>query len=543
MANKLKNNNNLEIINLDSFKPQPISIPIPTLPSNLIELNGKQWTKHTYNNNIYYSPYFEIKPERTEKEKNIQIKRKIIDLSYNNCLFSFENNTTTLPDYKVIENYSNLSFIEKEKIKYTNYSIKKIQEQNDYIKYIRIYNKKKDYLFKLNEITIENKYKAIFNIFKQKSFCILDEAIDNNLESCLFITFSLNSQFHKYSNKGTILNKDYNVKNTINRGYKILNKTFRNIQKQIAMELKGQSYKFIKVFEPHKDYTPHAHIILYVNKENTNHIINIILNKINGKDDYTIQKINVDEKEKINNKTLETYITPARQDIRYNINFNAKNNIEKEIGRTTIDLISNNIAATNYLIKYIQKMMKSERQDIDGWKRKNKIQMFRTSNTHLPLYVYTKLYNQLKKNLNDINKVNKQNIKSLKEELLEDEINFMTYFKENTNIQISKTVYTRNTNNEIVTTTKIKDILENNNADFEVYIHFNIQNKIRRIENFIIFFKGNEIFNLDDYYTFIIKKDDILENDNTILNKYYFNKENKSSTNTIPLPDIFNFVL
>lgn len=478
-----------------------------------------------------------------DKHPRLEIKKNNFNIdNFNTPIYNkYENN------YNEIK--STFNYLDKEKLKYELYSTKALDNQNNFLKYLRIHDKKNNYLYKLNKLELKNIYNEIFQHSKQKSFNILDEIQDTQLDTGLFITLTLNTQWHKYSNKGKSKNERYDELNTIKKGYKLLNKIFREIQKQMAADIPGGNiYKFVKVIEPHKDFTPHLHALLLINKDNINKIINIIKNKIDAKDDTNITYTIKNNKDDID-KDVKKYK-------KYELNYNAKNT-KKEIGRSEIEIIDNKIAAINYLLKYIMKMLKDENKALDGWKRKNKIRLITTSNTQLPLYIYKKLFKTLDKiyinnNIslnkkdddiynknerdfieNNINEIDIQKIK-LKDNLINDKINFLTYFKQNTFIEIEKNYENGKT--------KYKHLLNENedNYLFYVYVSFNFIDNKRYIDQFIIEYDGQKIFDKNQFYTFKIKPIDENLNDIEIIDKYINNNYFNDIDNNF---DIFNLAL
>lgn len=496
-----------------------------------------------YINNLIIPKSFITK----DKHPRLEIKKNNLNIdNYNNSTFSKYDD-----EHNKIK--STFNYLDKEKLKYELYSTKALDNQNNFLKYLRVHDKKNNYLYKLKELKLNNIYNEIFQHSKQKSFNILDEIQDTKLNTGLFITLTLNTQWHKYSNKGKSKNEKYNERNTINKGYKLLNNTFREIQKQIAADIPGgNNYKFIKAIEPHKDFTAHMHVLLLINKDNIDKIINIIKNKIDAKDDTNITYTIKNDKDNID-KDVKKYK-------KYELNYNAKNT-QKEIGRSEIEIIENKIAAINYLLKYIMKMLKDENKALDGWKRKNKIRLITTSNTQLPIYIYKKLFRTLDKihidnNIslnkkdnkdiynknemefieNNINEKDIQNIK-LKDDLINNKINFLTYFKQNSFIEIEK--------NYENGTTKYKHLLNENEENylFYVYISFNYIDNKKYIEEFIIEYDGQKIFDKNQFYTFKITPSDENMNDIEIIDKYINNNNCMLKNDINNQLDIFNLAL
>ena len=84
----------------------------------------------------------------------------------------------------------------------------------------------------------------------------------------IFITATLPSEFHPYKtmNKKHIKNKKYSNK-TIYEGYRKLQDFFRYLYSSFKVNRKSVKFKFVRVIEPHKDFTPHLHAIVFIESE------------------------------------------------------------------------------------------------------------------------------------------------------------------------------------------------------------------------------------------------------------------------------------
>ena len=98
--------------------------------------------------------------------------------------------------------------------------------------------------------------------FNQK--LLEEQIIASGNYATLFITLTLPSKFHKYSQQTKKYNPLYNEQCTINEGYNLLNKSFRTIYKDFKVNRKFDKIYFSKVIEPHKNLSCHLHAILYV---------------------------------------------------------------------------------------------------------------------------------------------------------------------------------------------------------------------------------------------------------------------------------------
>ena len=131
--------------------------------------------------------------------------------------------------------------------------------------------------------------------------CKIDElnrqAIENDLVP-VFVTFTLSSEYHKsikiVTNKKTKAyylkdNPNYNPFISVKDGYEELLSVFRSLYNDFKIDRKRvKGMKFIRVIEPHKDFTPHLHAILYVPSEHLKAFENHYKNTIKkiGRCDY-----------------------------------------------------------------------------------------------------------------------------------------------------------------------------------------------------------------------------------------------------------------
>lgn len=177
----------------------------------------------------------------------------------------------------------------------------------------------------------------------------------------IFITLTLPSKFHpfkKNKKKDTIYklnpNFDYiEIEESINKGYKLLNKIYKEFYKNVKSNKKNKDMKFIKIIEPHKTLIPHLHRILYINPNTFNSVKKTFL-KIVYK--YKLKKTQIEE------------VTTSK--------------------------------GSSYIIKYLLKNFKSdELKKFDGWKKNHKIRIFTMSNLTLSNDIFKKLYYN-NKNLN-----------------------------------------------------------------------------------------------------------------------------------------------
>jgi len=295
---------------------------------------------------------------------------------------------------------------------YIDYSLKNIENTQNYYKKINVFNKV------TNSITpLKYDFDAIqrddYNNILQRTTYLQNEIVASAVNYIgFFITLTLPTEYHPFLKVGKkhIKNKNYNKDLTINDGYKKLIEIMRRIQKDMRVDGKKVSLKFIKVVEYHKSLVPHLHAVLFVNEENINefkkHLSNVFV-----ADASKIEIINNHKNGKKVNKTI------------YKKN--------EKIGRVEVEQLENIERTVSYLLKYIKKSLNSnhsiDKHLLNGWKKKNKIRIFTMSNVSIPRYVYKKLYMFLG---TTIKKVEGKQFNYLKEFEKICDINVKTYFNE-----------------------------------------------------------------------------------------------------------------
>jgi len=263
---------------------------------------------------------------------------------------------------KTTKNYKN--YLKQEKKYLIEYS-KKIEDNTRKFKEkIEIINTQTQNLIKLKHNPIQDqKDNYLWFVYNQK---LLEEKMaEDGGYTTLFVTLTLPSSFHKYSSHTKKYNKNYDKNNTINKGYRLLNSSFRTIYKNFRIDRKHEKIFFSKVIEPHKDMTPHLHSLFYVKTEYVQQLIKHI------------------------KKTI-------------------KNN---NLGMYDIEEIKDISRSSSYLLKYVQKTTNPQDEKsfhfFNGWKKKNKIRVFTHSNLDLPRFIFKKVNSVLKlsKGLKDKNPI------------------------------------------------------------------------------------------------------------------------------------------
>lgn len=241
------------------------------------------------------------------------------------------------------------------------------------------YDLKKEYLLRYNDLI----FKSIY--FQKK----MEEKYQDKF-TALFITLTANTQYHQYKlddNNNLINNPRYKKSYTPNSAYELLNNVKRNFVKEFSKSDFGRTkipYLYCQVVEKHISLTPHLHIVLFVPTEQLETVINIIKRKMKFTDE---KRVIVDDK----NKPINKYL----------INSDYSKNKNNDIGRCEIEILQDAKKVTGYVSKYIKKQFKSDNIDyiheLDGWKRKNRINLVLTSRTPVPKYIYKSIFSKLEK--------------------------------------------------------------------------------------------------------------------------------------------------
>ena len=208
--------------------------------------------------------------------------------------------------------------------------------------------------------------------------------------TALFITLTANTQYHKYKqdkHKNLISNPLHKKENSPKVAYELLNNVKRNFIKEFSKTDFGRKKifcRYVQVVEKHISLTPHLHIVLFVPNEELETAISIIKNKMKCTDEKRFISNN---KEKPINKYL--------------INSIYSKNKDNDIGRCEIEILQDSKKAVGYVSKYIKKQFKSDDieyiHELDGWKRKNKINLILTSRTPVPKYIYKHIFSHFPK--------------------------------------------------------------------------------------------------------------------------------------------------
>lgn len=254
-------------------------------------------------------------------------------------------------------------YVKNKCIEYKNLSIKKEIDINNFLSNFLVIEK-----MGLNGLINfghdEAKYrKDDYYWFMYNQKLLENKILNEGGYTTLFLTLTLSSEFHQFSKTTKRYNPKYNEENTIENGYKLLNSSFRDIYKNFRVNREVKKVYYSKVFEPHKNFTPHLHSILYVKNEFKDNLIQHIKNIIK------------------------------------------KNKLGKSF---EIEEIKDLSRSSSYLLKYIRKNTNVEDCEkfriFNGWKKAHKIRIFTCSIlSGLERFLYKKIKNNtnITKNLKE----------------------------------------------------------------------------------------------------------------------------------------------
>lgn len=290
---------------------------------------------------------------------------------------------------------------------------------------------------------------------------------------CIFLTLSLPSKFHQWVKKTKKPNCRYKKECTIEKGYELLNQCLRTIYKNFRINRKWEKSYITRVIEPHHDFTPHLHGLIFVKKEFVEQMISHI-------------------------KSIVKHFKLGKQ--------------------KDIQIMKETKKGVGYISKYIRKTQNPNNEQVfhkmNGWKKTHKIRVFTIPQNFLNRFIFKKINTILGlskdlKNKNIIDEVlEKCNIKMTTskydsdDKFLNDDVK--TYKND-------KNIY------EVIITRdrlQLKKHYENISIVNDIY---DVDNEILEYGEFkivsenLIFVKEKETTEIVNYYkvkSFIIKKDD-----------------------------------
>lgn len=187
--------------------------------------------------------------------------------------------------------------------------------------------------------------------------------------TCIFFTISLPSKFHQWVKRNKKLNCRYKKECTISKGYELINQCIRTIYKNFRVNRKWEKTFITRVIEPHHDFTPHAHGLIFVKKEYVEMMIKHI-------------------------KSILKHFKMGKQ--------------------KDIQIMRDTKKGVGYISKYIRKTQNTDNEQLfhimNGWKKTNKIRVFTIPQNFLNRFIFKKINSVLKlskdlKNKNIIDEV------------------------------------------------------------------------------------------------------------------------------------------
>ena len=267
------------------------------------------------------------------------------------CSISFDIYEKAKPKLKTKKfNHRNWANYRSNEIDYyVNFSKKHEKKTEDYKKNIRVFNKTTRETFNLKHDPLKiQRDDYLWFFFNGKK--LADNMKNAGNMTAIFTTMTLDSTYHMYSKKSKKYNPKYDKRNTIEKGAKVLQKSYIRVAKDFKVEREYVKIKSMRVIEPHANFTPHLHAIFFVETIYLDNFLNHLSNV--SKDDGLGEQFD----------------------------FEVLDDVAKSIG---------------YLQKYIQKTAKPENEEefhkFNGWKKKNKIRMFAMSRGGLERYLFKKI--------------------------------------------------------------------------------------------------------------------------------------------------------
>jgi len=252
---------------------------------------------------------------------------------------------------------------------YQNISKDKETKRKDFAKYKWFLNNHTGEIIKFKNMSLEN---LLEKSSKQLQFAIQQIQHISNTDDSFFLTLTLPPHFHRtYKENGVkVVNKDFDD-DLIQKGYKQLLKIQQILDRKFRKpKYLGHGLPYVRIIEPHKDFTSHLHIQLWLDKKDVEMVKDLILG------------------------TLNNQISLGNLGIEFDIKHITQGDDDKNI--------------SSYIVKYLLKTQEQNvghrrekgnndprnLRSIDGWKRKNKIRMFSSSRLVIPKKHYNPIVNQ-----------------------------------------------------------------------------------------------------------------------------------------------------
>lgn len=269
-------------------------------------------------------------------------------LSLCECRTKDEGAIALLTNYKKVVDNSKIYGLSSDDLYMAKLKIKK---QSDFLDYSYIQDNSSGQYFSLKDCIVSSNHnpQRYYGEIQNRINTLEQEATNANLTP-IFLTITLPSEFHKMKttrNGNLIKNPKYNGTEP-KEAVKVLTKMFAKLRHDRSLkELSKMQRMYYRVNEPHKDGTPHTHILLFIPKERI-----------------------------------------ARVEKAFYHLFNSKSNkLEKEIK-----------SATSYIMKYINKTLPMSKKEttkkdeyLNAWYIKHRISRFCASRSTAPMYLYRML--------------------------------------------------------------------------------------------------------------------------------------------------------
>ena len=259
-----------------------------------------------------------------------------------------EESQTSLTNYKKVVDNFRMYGLSNNNLEMTK---AKIKNQSDFLNYSYIQNNSTGQQFSLKDCIVSSNHnpQRYYGEIQNRINTLEREATNAQLTP-IFLTLTLPSEFHmmKTTRDGKLIkNPKYNGVEP-KESVKILTKMWGRLRQDRSLkELTKMQRMYYRVNEPHKDGTPHTHILLFIPKNR-------------------IERVDKAFKHLYNQKS---------------------NKLEKNIR-----------SATSYIMKYINKTLPMSKKEItkkdeylNAWYIKHRINRFCASRSTAPIYLYRML--------------------------------------------------------------------------------------------------------------------------------------------------------
>ena len=259
-----------------------------------------------------------------------------------------EESETPLTNYKKVVDISKIYGLTSDDLAMTK---AKIKSQSNFLDYSYVQDNSTGQQFSLKDCIVSSNHspQRYYGEIQNRINTLEREATNAKLTP-VFLTITLPSEFHMMKTTGDgklIKNPKYNGVEP-KESVKILTKVWAKLRQDRSLkELSRMQRMYYRVNEPHKDGTPHTHILLFIPKER-------------------IERVEKAFKHLYNQKS---------------------NKFEKNIR-----------SATSYIMKYINKTLPMSKKEItkkdeylNAWYIKHRINRFCASRSTAPMYLYRML--------------------------------------------------------------------------------------------------------------------------------------------------------